>query len=165
LITPFLADLRFGWGTYKPAYFVVKLSTLLIVAVLDTDNCLFLGVNDYVVSMVRQALLVVAMTTFFVIHSFLTPFIDPVNNASEWVSRTGYVAFAVLGLIGSLNIPSTVQDAFNGPILYVYVFFLMHLLLALNDCVGYILSIMLSHIVSYPQEFEKGDLIRLQILL
>jgi hypothetical protein len=61
------------------------------------------------------------MLSFLLIQSFLTPFLDPVNNASEWISRAGYVAFAVLGLAAALDLPENVKNALNGPILYMCV--------------------------------------------
>jgi hypothetical protein len=108
-----------GWATYSSFYLFVKLSALLIVAVLDPNNCLFRNVNHNTVSLVRQGILVFAMACFLVVQSVLAPFLDPVNNASEWISRTGYVTFAALGLAAALNLPMSVKDALNGPILYM----------------------------------------------
>ena len=118
---PCISDLRMGWGTYKASYLFVKLSTLLIIAVLDPNNCLFRNASRNTVSLVRQIILVFAMSGFLLIQSLLSPFLDPVYNASEWVSRVGYVTFAVLGLVTTLKIPMGVKAALSGPVLYMYV--------------------------------------------
>lgn len=110
-----------GWGTYASSYLFVKFSALLIVALLDSKNCLFRNVNPTTVSLIRQSILLFAMSCFLVVQSVLTPFLDPVNNASEWVSRAGYVAFAVLGLAAAFNLPIGIKNALNGPVLYMYV--------------------------------------------
>ncbi|KAF8585532.1 hypothetical protein K439DRAFT_1560810 [Ramaria rubella] len=110
---------RMGWGTYESSYLFVKLSALLIVAFIDPNNCVLRNSNRNTVSIVRQAVLLFAMALFLLLQSILTPFLDPVNNASEWISRVGYVAFATLGLTAALNIPASVKNALNGPILYI----------------------------------------------
>ena len=110
-----------GWGTYKASYLLVKLTTLLTVAVLNSNNCLFRNANPNTVSLIRQIILVFAMSVFLLVQSILSPFLDPVYNASEWVSRVGYVAFAILGLVATLDLPTGVKNALNGPVLYAYV--------------------------------------------
>lgn len=112
-----------GWATYSSFYLFVKLSTLLIVAVLDSNNCLFRNANRNTISLARQGILVFAMSCFLVIQSVLAPFLDPVDNASEWVSRVGYITFAVLGLGVALNIPMGVKYALSGPVLYMLVLY------------------------------------------
>ncbi|KAF8523077.1 hypothetical protein BU17DRAFT_75023 [Hysterangium stoloniferum] len=112
-------DFRVGWGAYKSAYLGIKLSTLLIIAVFDTDNCIFQSANTQTISAIRQGLLVFAMTSFLILQSFVGPFLDPVNNASEWISRAGYVAFAIIGSISVIKLPSNVESAFHGPVLYI----------------------------------------------
>lgn len=116
-----LTDLRRGWGIYKSFYLFVKLSTLLVVAVLYSDNCLFRNANRNTLPIIRQSILVFAMCCFLLVQSFLSPFLDPVNNASEWISRVGYVAFAVIGLTAALDLPSGVKNALDGPLLYMCV--------------------------------------------
>ncbi|KAF8521485.1 hypothetical protein JB92DRAFT_3082021 [Gautieria morchelliformis] len=103
-------DLRMGWGTYRAFHLLVKFTTLLIVGVLDSDNCLFRNANRNTVSVVRQAILLFAMSSYLVAQSVLSPFLDPVWNASEWVSAACYVAFAALGLAATLNLPIGVLD-------------------------------------------------------
>ncbi|THH16822.1 hypothetical protein EW146_g3878 [Bondarzewia mesenterica] len=107
---------RRGWGTYESLYLYAKMSTLLIVAIIDTDNCLFRSLSKTTVAVVRQIVLLVLMTAFFGLHAFLAPFIDPVNNASEWVSRLNYILTSAVALAVALNIPG--KNIINGPVLY-----------------------------------------------
>ena len=69
--------------------------------------------------MARQIMLLVAMLVFFVLQCFYAPFLDPVNNASEWTSRLNYVLTSAASLAVALNIPG--QAIFNGPVLYMFV--------------------------------------------
>jgi hypothetical protein len=61
----------------------------------------------------------VAMLVFFLIQCFLAPFLDPVNNSSEFTSRINYVLTAALSLGVVLNIPG--KAILTGPLLYVCV--------------------------------------------
>jgi hypothetical protein len=45
--------------------------------------------------------------------------VDPVDNASEWISRLNYIATAAVALAIALEVPR--QDIINGPILYTCV--------------------------------------------
>lgn len=94
----------------------MKFSALLIVAVIDPDNCFFRTFSRARVVVVRQVLLVVVTAIFFVIQWTYSPFLDPVNNASEWVSRLNYVLTSLVALLVALDVPG--KDIFNGPILY-----------------------------------------------
>ena len=98
-------------------YLWAKLSTLLIVAVLDPDNCVFRTANRETVNVVRQAVLVAVMTLFFIVQCVLAPFIDPVSNADEWISRINYAGTAAIGLGVACNIPGS--DILNTAVLYV----------------------------------------------
>jgi len=84
---------------------VAKLSTLLIIAVIDPDNCLFRSLPSSRVSLVRQVVLLMSTMAFFVVQCIYAPFLDPVNNASEWVSRLNYVVTSALALAVVLDIP------------------------------------------------------------
>lgn len=77
--------------------------------------------NSYVVTIIRQVLLLLAMIAFLVVQTIFGPFLNPVSNASEWCSRLGYVVFALFGLIVALHVPTSVQNLFNGPFLYMCV--------------------------------------------
>ncbi|KAF9496158.1 hypothetical protein BDN71DRAFT_1482328 [Pleurotus eryngii] len=111
---------RRGWGTYQSTYLFAKLSTLFIIAVIDSNNCLFRTVSRTWLPIVRQILLLASTIGFFVAQCLLAPFLDPVNNASEWVSRLNYLTTAAVALGVALNIPG--KDILNTYILYaIYV--------------------------------------------
>ncbi|KAG9222767.1 hypothetical protein CCMSSC00406_0004681 [Pleurotus cornucopiae] len=111
---------RRGWGTYQSTYLFAKLSTLFIIAVIDSNNCLFRTVSRTWLPIVRQILLLASTIGFFVAQCLLAPFLDPVNNASEWVSRLNYLTTAAVALGVALKIPG--KDILNTYILYaIYV--------------------------------------------
>jgi len=112
-------DFRRSWAAYKSIYIWGKLSTLLIVAVLDPDNCAFRNTPRNTVNVVRQAVMVAAMILFFLLQCFLAPFNDPVSNASEWISRLNYVTTSAVGLLVALNVPGS--NILNGPVMMAYV--------------------------------------------
>lgn len=100
-------------------YLFAKLTTLLLTAVISPGNCLFRNVpSQESIAVARQILLVIAMLMFFILQCVFAPFLDPVNNASEWFSRLNYVLTSATSLAVALNIPG--QAIFNGPVLYVY---------------------------------------------
>ncbi|KAL0581635.1 hypothetical protein V5O48_000451 [Marasmius crinis-equi] len=107
---------RRDWGTYQPIYLFVKFSGLLIVAVIDPNNCLFRSAPRSVVPLVRQVLLLASAFGFFVAQCFVGPFLDPVNNASEWVSRLNYVLTSLIALLVVLEVPG--KDFLNYYVLY-----------------------------------------------
>jgi hypothetical protein len=115
-------DFRRQWGTYRSTYLLAKLSILLIIAVIDPDNCLFRTLPRNNVGIVRQIVLLLVMLVFFLIQCLLAPFLDPVNNASEFTSRINYVLTAALSLGVALNIAG--KAVLTGPLLYVCVMFL-----------------------------------------
>jgi hypothetical protein len=97
-------------------FLLAKLSALLIVALIDPDNCLFRSLpRDHLV-VARQVLLLVSMTGFFLLQCFLSPFVNPIENASEFTSRLNYVATAAVALAVIADIPA--QKTLNGPVLY-----------------------------------------------
>ena len=109
-------DYRRGWATYEATYLFAKLTALLIVAVVDPNNCLFRSLSQTKVAIVRQIVLLVVMTIFFVLQAFFSPFIDPVNNASEWISRLNYILTSAVALTVALDIRS--KDILNGVVIY-----------------------------------------------
>jgi hypothetical protein len=84
--------------------------------VINPDNCFFRSFSRTRVVVVRQVLLLAATVIFFAIQWTFSPFRDPVNNASEWVSRLNYVLTSLVALLVALDIPGT--NIINGPILY-----------------------------------------------
>ena len=113
---------RRNWGTYESTYLCAKLSTLVVVAVIDTNNCLFRSLSPSSLPVARQILLLLSTIGFFASQCIFAPFLDPVNNASEWVSRLNYVTTAIVALAVALDIPG--QHVLNTYVLYVYVPFL-----------------------------------------
>ncbi|KAK0506489.1 hypothetical protein EDD18DRAFT_1455799 [Armillaria luteobubalina] len=108
---------RRGWGTYQSTYLFAKLSTLVIIAVINPDNCLFRSFSRSTIPIVRQVLLLISTIGFFLAQCILAPFLDPINNASEWTSRLNYVATATIALLVALDIPG--QTIYNVYLLYI----------------------------------------------
>jgi hypothetical protein len=98
---------------------LAKLTTLLIVAVIDPDNCLLRAFHRSGVAIGRQVFLLIAMLVFFLVQCFLAPFLDPADNASEFTSRVNYVLTAALSLGVALNISG--KNFLTGPLLYLCV--------------------------------------------
>ncbi|KAH9065948.1 hypothetical protein EDB87DRAFT_1554562 [Lactarius vividus] len=107
---------RRDWGTYESLYLAMKFTALLIIAVIDPNNCLFRSFSKTRVVVVRQVLLLVVTVVFFVLQWIFSPFLDPVNNASEWVSRLNYVLTSLVALLVALDVPG--KDFIGGPMLY-----------------------------------------------
>lgn len=113
----FAVGYRRDWGTYQSTYLFAKLTTLVIVAIIDSDNCLFRSVSRTTVPIVRQSVLLASMVGFFVYHCIYIPFLDPVNNASEWTSRLNYVLTSLVALLVALNVPG--KEIFDTVVLYM----------------------------------------------
>lgn len=118
LLTPDVGFRR-GWASYEAIYLFAKFSALLIVAVIDPNNCLFRTLNSRHVLVIRQTVLLIGTIIFFAMQCFLTPFLDPIGNASEWMSRLNYVLTTILALLVALDVPG--QNIYDGPVLYAYV--------------------------------------------
>jgi hypothetical protein len=110
---------RRGWGAYECIYLFMKFSALFIVAVIDPDNCFFRTFSRTWVVVIRQVLLLIVTAVFFALQWMFSPFRDPVNNASEWVSRLNYVLTSLVALLVALDVPG--KAVINGPVLYTYV--------------------------------------------
>ena len=102
---PLHSGFRRGWGTYESIYLGAKLSTLLIIAVIDPHNCLFRSLPASRITIVRQVVLLMSTMAFFVVQCIYAPFLDPVGNASEWVSRLNYVVTSALALVVAFDTP------------------------------------------------------------
>lgn len=94
----------------------MKFTTLLIIAVIDPNNCFFRSFPQTRVVVIRQVLLLIVTVVFFAIQWTFSPFLDPVNNASEWMSRLNYVLTSLVALLVALNVPG--KNFIGGPILY-----------------------------------------------
>lgn len=94
----------------------MKFTTLLIISVIDPDNCFFRSFSRTRVVVIRQMLLLVVTVMFFALQWTFSPFRDPVNNASEWMSRLNYVLTSLVALLVALGIPG--KNIIGGPLLY-----------------------------------------------
>ncbi|CAK5280520.1 unnamed protein product [Mycena citricolor] len=111
---------RRNWASYEAVYLFAKLSALVTVTVMDSNNCLFRNLSRTAIPVARQVILLLLMVGFFLAQCILGPFLDPVNNASEWMSRLNYVLTAALALAISLNVHG--QNILNTYVLYaIYV--------------------------------------------
>ncbi|KAF7347866.1 hypothetical protein MVEN_01544400 [Mycena venus] len=96
---------RRNWATYEAIYLFAKLSALLVVSVIDPDNCFFRTLSRTAIPIVRQVVLLLMTLGFFIAQCVIGPFLDPVNNASEWMSRLNYVLTTALALLVALDVP------------------------------------------------------------
>lgn len=110
---------RRGWGSYESIFLMAKLTTLLVTAVIDPGNCLFRTYSQNKIAVARQVVLLISMLAYFILQCIYAPFLDPVNNASEWTSRMNYVLTSAVALGVALNIPG--KDILNGVVIYVSV--------------------------------------------
>lgn len=94
-----------------------KLSALLITALMDPDTCIFRSFDRTKIQIARQIVLLVVMSVFFLLQCFFAPFLDPVNNASEWTSRLNYVLTSAVSLAVALEI--SIEATLDGVVLYM----------------------------------------------
>ncbi|EIN13788.1 hypothetical protein PUNSTDRAFT_58299 [Punctularia strigosozonata HHB-11173 SS5] len=136
------SSFRRGYANFESKYLLAKLSSLLIIAVVNPNNCLFRTLNHATLAVIKQSLLLAATIIFLGQQCYLRPFVDPVNNASEVVSRVNYVVTAFIALSVTLQIPG--YKILNGPMLYL-LYILTYVLSA------YFLIVQ----ISYVQRFIK----------
>ena len=117
--TDMFLDFRRNWGTYQPVHLVAKLCALLIIAVIDSNNCVFRSLPRLPLAVTRQTILLISTVVFFALQCYRTPFIDPASNADEWISRVNYMAAAAIALAVALEVPN--QNIIDGPVLYTFV--------------------------------------------
>ena len=55
-------------------------------------------------ALIRQAVTLVVMTIFYFVHFFTQPFLDPIANRSDRVSRLSFVFVAGIGLLIALEV-------------------------------------------------------------
>ena len=109
---------RREWSTYLSTYLFAKLSTLIIIAVIDPDNCLFRSFSRSTIPIARQSLLLISTLGFFIAQCAFAPFLDPVNNASEWTSRLNYLSTSATAFAVTFNIPG--KELLDSYVLYRY---------------------------------------------
>lgn len=80
---------------------VVNLDTTTPDPVITTLKTILTSWSTHIshITLTRQILLLCSTILWFAIQCFYAPFLDPVSNASEWVSRANYVVTAVLALV------------------------------------------------------------------
>ena len=88
---------------------------MLLIVIVQRENCLFRSQTSVYLGIVRQGCLVAFMGLFLLHMWWSQPFIDPISNRSDLVSRFGYVAIAVLGLLVALDVKG--KDDLGGPVL------------------------------------------------
>jgi hypothetical protein len=87
--------------------------------VIDADNCLFRTLPRNKVTVVRQGLLLAGTVVAFAGQCAFAPFRNPVNNASEWMSRMNYVVTSLIALLVALDVSG--KDILGGAVLYMCV--------------------------------------------
>ncbi|CAD6898784.1 unnamed protein product [Tilletia controversa] len=109
---------RRQWAFYKPVYILCfKLTNVLIISVLNRNNCIWRFNHTKTMLLIQQAVLIAWMSTLLGIHIVIKPFVDMISNRSEMVSRTGYVLTAILGLLVALNVNG--GTVYRSTILYI----------------------------------------------
>ncbi|KDN51310.1 hypothetical protein K437DRAFT_221651 [Tilletiaria anomala UBC 951] len=109
---------RRRWGFYKPLYILCfKLVNTFIIAFFTKSNCVWRSFAAKTMLVSQQIVLLVVMSILCVIHFFLQPFVDAISNRSEMVSRFGYVATAIIGLLVALQVDGS--TVYNTTILYI----------------------------------------------
>jgi hypothetical protein len=112
-----LTGFRRGWATYESVYLLAKLSALLIIAFIDPNNCFFRTFPTQSVMLIRQCVLLTGTVVFFGLQCLFTPFLDPLSNASEWMSRLNYILTSLIALLVVLDVPGS--DIIGGAVLYM----------------------------------------------
>lgn len=107
-----------------------------MIAVIDTDNCLFRSLPPMAVTVTRQVLLLISTIGFFIVQCIFAPFLDPVNNASEWMSRLNYVMTSATALAIALDIPG--KQIIGTYVLYRYISRICSITTTDNDCYQYL---------------------------
>ena len=111
-----VTDYRRGWATYEAIFLFTKFLALMIVAIIDPNNCLFRSLPRTHVEVARQIILLCVMLGFFLVQCIVAPSLDPVGNASEFTSWLNYVLTSLIALLVALKVKG--QASFNGWVLY-----------------------------------------------
>lgn len=108
---------RRNWGTYESIYLYAKLSTLMLITLINPDNCVLRSLPREPLPIARDIVLLIVMVCFFIVQCISSPCIDPVNNASEWTSRLNYVLTSAVAL--AVAVYPAGETILDGPILYI----------------------------------------------
>ncbi|GEM10952.1 hypothetical protein Rt10032_c13g4969 [Rhodotorula toruloides] len=86
---------------------IVKLVNVLLVVLIQKNNCAFRSFAANHFSVIRQGCLFTFMCLFLGLSAFSSPYLDIRSNSSDLISRFGYVILAMLGLFAALKFPHT----------------------------------------------------------
>lgn len=96
---------------------LVKLVNILIVVLLTKNNCIFRSHSTSSLGIIRESTLLAFMTLFLLADTISKPFLEYISNNSDRVSRIGFVAIALIGLLVALNVPG--ESALGGMVLII----------------------------------------------
>ncbi|GAA5993738.1 hypothetical protein JCM10908_001061 [Rhodotorula pacifica] len=102
-----MADFRRPWATFRSIYLVFKLLNVLIVVVVQKNNCLFRQHSTTYLSVIRQGCLLAFLSLYSLFAMKTLPYLDIPSNSSDVCSRIGYSLLAMLGLLAALGLPRT----------------------------------------------------------
>ena len=94
---------RRRWSGFKSIYMAVKLANVICVTVFSKDTCLFRSLERQKIDVVRQCVQLAMMTAFLLLQILASPNLDRITNNSDYVSRTGYVVIALIGLLAAVD--------------------------------------------------------------
>ncbi|BGP51645.1 hypothetical protein JCM10450v2_007595 [Rhodotorula kratochvilovae] len=86
---------------------VFKLVNVLLVVLIQKNNCVFRSYGETYLSVVRQGSLLTFMALFCLASALSSPYLTRISNSSDIVSRVGYVFLSLLGLLAALSLPGT----------------------------------------------------------
>lgn len=92
------AGYRRRWGAFRAYYLVMKLSVLVVVALVSKDNCIFsrTNVSRAMLEVVQQGVLLFFLSIWLAVQIALKPFHDSNGNISEIVSRSSVVLSIII---------------------------------------------------------------------
>ncbi|KPV73435.1 uncharacterized protein RHOBADRAFT_55175 [Rhodotorula graminis WP1] len=105
---PFLyRDYRRKWAAFRSIYLIFKLVNVILVVLIQKNNCLFREYGETYLSVVRQGCVLGLVALFCIASAISSPYLTRISNSSDIVSRIGYVFLALLGLLSALSAPGT----------------------------------------------------------
>ncbi|GAA6052609.1 hypothetical protein JCM3770_006400 [Rhodotorula araucariae] len=100
-------DYRKRWAAFRSIYLAFKLVNVLLVVLIQKNNCVFRSYGQTYLSVVRQGSLLSFAALFCLASALSSPYLTRISNSSDIVSRVGYVFLALLGLLAALSLPGT----------------------------------------------------------
>ncbi|CAG8491759.1 5235_t:CDS:2 [Dentiscutata erythropus] len=93
------------WAAYKTFIMGNKFLSILLISTISEENCIFHSTHETTsISLARQSLQIFLMLMLLFIHWRSEPFLHHSQNISEYLSRSGYVIAAILGIFVVLKI-------------------------------------------------------------